>query len=403
MNKPMKIVWICHFNNPGLIRLLNVKRPRAVFAEWMPHFIDPFLDDPAYELHIIVPFYEISIYRKVSDKNVHYHLFNDNIPFTTKQLPFSLNYRMNFIFTKIFTCLLINYINPAIVHLFGAENAYYSSIVLTLKKSRIPVFISIQGFASLNFPDKSIVLKKRIEVEQRIFNTFKYFGVSLNFSKNVVSALNPGALFYFHNFPKTMPVADAETDPLKEYDCIYFARIDKEKGIEDLIQAAGLLVRNHPAIKIAVIGSGAKEYLNGLKQQVTDFGLESNFIFLGFLPGQADVHKEVRKAKAVVLPTHNDLMPGTIIESMLLRVPVVTYAVGGISELNQNGQCLFMAPAKDIVALATAIERVLKNDGNVSEVVERAYNTALAHVDYGKIKEDLITAYSEILTLEGIG
>ena len=65
-----------------------------------------------------------------------------------------------------------------------------------------------------------------------------------------------------------------------------------------------------------------------------------------------DVFKEAIKAKICVLPTYYDVIPGTIIESMFMKIPVVAYAVGGIPTLNDNVETVRLVDKYDINGLA---------------------------------------------------
>ena len=48
--------------------------------------------------------------------------------------------------------------------------------------------------------------------------------------------------------------------------------------------------------------------------------------------------KHAINARICVLPTYHDILPGTILESMFMKLPVIAYDVTGLSELNDKGQ-----------------------------------------------------------------
>ena len=56
---------------------------------------------------------------------------------------------------------------------------------------------------------------------------------------------------------------------------------------------------------------------------------------LGFLKSQQDIYEHAIHSRIYVLPTYHDIIPGTIIESMFMKLPGIAYAVGGIPELNE--------------------------------------------------------------------
>lgn len=57
---------------------------------------------------------------------------------------------------------------------------------------------------------------------------------------------------------------------------------DKNKGIEDLIYAIGLLVKYKPNIRALIIGGGADSYLMEIKELVKTLKIGDNIVFAGF-------------------------------------------------------------------------------------------------------------------------
>jgi len=60
---------------------------------------------------------------------------------------FKLDYWSDFRLNKNYIKNIIIKINPDIIHLFGAENAYYSSTILQFR-NKYPIVITVQGFIS---------------------------------------------------------------------------------------------------------------------------------------------------------------------------------------------------------------------------------------------------------------
>jgi len=82
---------------------------------------------------------------------------------------------------------------------------------------------------------------------------------------------------------------------------------------------------------------------------------------LGFVADDARLATLFRAADVFVLPSLQDNLPNTMLESLACGTPVVGFAVGGIPDLVRHGQSGLLAPPGDAGALAEAI-RVMAGD-----------------------------------------
>ena len=88
---------------------------------------------------------------------------------------------------------------------------------------------------------------------------------------------------------------------------MFFARVCKDKGIEDLLLALSIAKQEIPNISLHIIGSISNSYKNKLNTMIQILNLEQNVIFMGFMPTQEEVFKHAAKAQICVLPTYHDI------------------------------------------------------------------------------------------------
>ena len=74
--------------------------------------------------------------------------------------------------------------------------------------------------------------------------------------ENVLNKINPTSIKFDSYYPTTIPEVSAHDFPQKKYDLVYFARIAKDKGIEDFIEAVSQLKMSSQNIKAIIIGGG---------------------------------------------------------------------------------------------------------------------------------------------------
>jgi len=393
----LKIVWICHFLNQSIREKLGISTQEKEYAPWITLGLEEIRKRDDLELHLIAPLNGIIKNKNFSENNIHYHFIKTGVPLLKTNWPYFLRFDLwtNFYFFNYQVRNLINRINPDLIDLHGAENAYYASSVLSIKK--YPILVTIQGFLSLNevTESKNPYIKKRLIVEKRILETMKYFGIEAGFMGDYIRRFNPQAkIFFFH-----VPYAKISVKPgvRKVYDIVFFAKLVRQKGIEDLINAVSIVRKQRPEVSLVIIGKGEENYVSFLKQLVDDLGLKSNVIFKGFIPTQEEMLEEVVKARISVLPTYNDTIPGTVVESMHLHIPVISYNVGGVPDLNQGDERIIIVEKGNIERLAAEIDELLGNGQKRIMLAEKAFTYVSAEFDNTNSINKLIIAYKNIL------
>ena len=136
-------------------------------------------------------------------------------------------------------------------------------------------------------------------------------------------------------------------------------RLGREKGFDLLIDAFSRVARHYPAWELWVWGEG-KERRN-LETQITSLGLEGRV----FLPGSTDTPwEEMERSEIVVVPSRYEGMPNAMLEAMALARPVVASdCASGPREISNDGTCAVLVPPEDVAALASALDRVMGDEG----------------------------------------
>lgn len=114
------------------------------------------------------------------------------------------------------------------------------------------------------------------------------------------------------------------------------------------------LVKKEPDLHLIFMGSGPLK--QKLKEQIEKMGL-MNFIHL--IPNQSNIYPILANARALVMPSKIEGLPGAILEAMYCGIPVVAYNVGGIGEVLTKEQTGWSVNAGDSEAFKKGIEEVL--------------------------------------------
>lgn len=144
----------------------------------------------------------------------------------------------------------------------------------------------------------------------------------------------------------------------KKYDLVFAARLEKNKGINELIRAVVKVKKHENDIKLLIIGSGP---LKGeLVKFVEQSGLKNNVFFSGWLPTSDDVAKAYSSAKVFVNPSYNEGGPRVVLEAMACGLPIITTKVGLMPDIIRDGESgLFID--WDTEDMANKINALLEN------------------------------------------
>ena len=138
------------------------------------------------------------------------------------------------------------------------------------------------------------------------------------------------------------------------HDLVCIARLNTQKGLSLLLEAAADVARDHH-FSLRIVGDG--ELRPHLEAQIAALGLQSRVTLLGWRDAE-DVRREILAACALILPSFAEGLPIVLMEALALGRPVVATCVAGIPELVDE-QCGWLVPAGSRPALAAALREVL--------------------------------------------
>lgn len=150
-----------------------------------------------------------------------------------------------------------------------------------------------------------------------------------------------------------------ESEPLS---FISVCRLTEKKGIEYALRALARLPRRD--WNYSVIGAG--ELLKQLKRLANELGIAERVNFLGARP-HVEVKQRLRDAHVFVLPSvgayDGDLegIPVALMEAMAAGLTVVSSYHSGIPELIEDQKTGFLAPERDVAALAAKLAWIADN------------------------------------------
>ncbi len=150
----------------------------------------------------------------------------------------------------------------------------------------------------------------------------------------------------------------------KEYEkrFIFIGSITKEKGIDELMQAARYVGEEY---QIDLYGKIDERYYHE-----KDFSLP-NLRYRGFVDPKR-VIETIQQYDVLVLPSYREGYPGVIIESFMAGRPVLSTLLPSIKEMVEEGRTGFLIESKNLDALVKGI--CAFNKKNFEQMAEQAYS-----------------------------
>ncbi len=154
---------------------------------------------------------------------------------------------------------------------------------------------------------------------------------------------------------------------------LFAGRLEYEKGMQTLIEAAPNVVDEHPGARFVVAGTGT--YESDLRRIASDAGLADYFDFRGFVDDD-EMPKLYAEANVVVVPSIYEPFGIVALEAMAAGVPAVVGATGGLVELVDDEVNGLSFEPEDATALARSVNRLLEDPALVADLVEGGADTA---------------------------
>ena len=192
-----------------------------------------------------------------------------------------------------------------ILHLHGAEYDHFYNVECNEKRKKY-------FRRNLELADRIIVLSEEWK------NYFKSF-------------VDGKKITVLHNAIKLPPDFEKNTDTKR---LLFLGRIGDRKGVFDLIEVVGRLVKDYPELHLCVGGDGEVEKL---KTVIREKNLENYVEYIGWTGGEKK-DKYLREASYYILPSYNEGMPMSVLEGMGYKNITISTDVGGIPQVIQNGE-----------------------------------------------------------------
>lgn len=170
---------------------------------------------------------------------------------------------------------------------------------------------------------------------------------------------------------------------------LLIARLLKDKGIREYIEAAQLIKERHPEAAFLLVGPVDSNPAAIPAEEVATWNSSGCVEYLGEV---SDVRPVIARSTVYVLPSYREGMPRTILEAMSMGRPVITTDVPGCRETVVEGYNGFLVPPRDPQSLAEAMEHLIAHPELVMQMGNNSRKLAEEKFDVHCVNEQMMKA-----------
>ncbi|HQR06565.1 MAG TPA: glycosyltransferase [Gemmatales bacterium] len=169
------------------------------------------------------------------------------------------------------------------------------------------------------------------------------------------------------------------------------ARLAPVKRQDLMLHAFAKVCQKVPGAVLLLVGDGDER--SKLEALAAQLGVIDRVRFTGL---QAEPGKFLHLMSAFLLTSESEGMPLSLLEAWAVGVPVVTFRVGGLSELVRHGETGYLADFGEVNQLADHIVRLIEHPKEAQAVANRCRDEVRHRFDVATMARAYDTRYREL-------
>ncbi len=178
----------------------------------------------------------------------------------------------------------------------------------------------------------------------------------------------------------------------KDIVMISVGRLAPEKNWPLLLQAAALVLKDHPQFRLVLIGDGPER--KSLEALAKELGIRKRVTFLGPI-AFADIPDHMKAANLFGFASITETQGLATLEAMAAGLPVVAVDGSGTRDILKHGQQGYLVE-NNAEALAAGIKRLLSHPDRMNKFAEAAYKKAQSF-NIELLTEKLLDVYEQAI------
>lgn len=247
----------------------------------------------------------------------------------------------------------IKNLKPDIIHAHYASSYGFIALLSGFK----PFVTSAWGSDIYLFPKRNFVnffiMKKIINKSHKVFSTSNAMKNEIveNFKRDDIQVIPFGIDIDLFKPSKTKT---------EKFVVGTIKSIEKHNGIDCFLEAVEMIIHKHNKnIEFIIVGKGTEQKL--MEKKAFDLKIGNNVNFLGFVPH----HKTIdyfNELSIFVAVSTRESFGVSVLEAAACEIPSITSNIGGLVEVNKNGETGLIINPNNPKELAEAIIKLYENN-----------------------------------------
>jgi glycosyltransferase involved in cell wall biosynthesis len=180
--------------------------------------------------------------------------------------------------------------------------------------------------------------------------------------------------------------------PLQARVCLFLGRINRDKGVLDLVGAFKLAHQKSPNLFLLIIGPDEFDLNQLIQSELVDY--ENSYKILDFV---TDTEKYYSVADFFCMPSYREGFPISILEAAASGIPTIGSDIYGINDALIDGVTGIQYPVGDVAALANSLLKLSDNSRYCRELGEAARNRVVLNYEQSMVCDRYINFIRELL------
>lgn len=169
---------------------------------------------------------------------------------------------------------------------------------------------------------------------------------------------------------------------------IFVARLLREKGVFEYLEAASEIKEKYPDTEFYILGGFDEDNPFGLRQSELNKYLQSEIVnYPGYVE---DVVQYLERSSIFVLPSYREGLPRSIQEAMSIGRPIITTDVPGCRETVEDGINGYLIPPFNKHALADRMIKFIEQPELINKMGRESRRIAELKFDVNEVNDKLI-------------
>ncbi len=199
--------------------------------------------------------------------------------------------------------------------------------------------------------------------------------------------------------PVDRAAAFAEAGLPGKYAIGCFGRVRAQKGTDLFVEAMCMLLPRYPDFTAVIVGAITPDQIafgNGLKTKIAQAGLQTRIVILGELE-IAEVQRWYQRITIYAFTSRNEGYGLTLIEAMAAGAALVATRAGAAELVVTDGDTGVLVPTGNAVALAEAIEPLMRDPATATAMGVHARQRVVAHFSLDAEAAKIAAVYRSVM------